>query len=323
MSVTRSRLRAHAIEWHVAPPPDADATHREHFLDLQRRCNAELCRHSALVRNVWLDVLEQCRPASHALLASMGQLAIMMRQLVLAREGHTLDLSHQADAQDPARVPLEGSAAVVVCFDAAGVPWCPPLPGMGMGDPYVLSERLHGWWSVWQQQFPVLSEQDWSLRAAWPETRALCAVIDDCYNASDRLCGHQNGRSSGDTNGNTSHAVSDGPNADASDAVRAMSTALGTMLALENSLSTDLWQRLGRSLSQHCDSMGVALPDAGFFAVAETHARLQARHGLYLLEAASLGDRLDEHAFFSAGFHVLDHLQRFWTTLAEAVQPRH
>ncbi|MDP2228791.1 MAG: hypothetical protein Q8J78_15075 [Moraxellaceae bacterium] len=324
MSVTRSRLRAHAIEWHVAPPPDTDATHREHFLELQRRCNAELCRHSALVRNVWLDALEQGRPAPEALQASMGQLAIMLRQLVLAREGHTLELSHHAEPPDSVRLPLQGSAAVVVCFDAAGVPWCPPLPGMGMGDPYVLSEQLYSWWSGWRQQFPALAQQDWGLRAAWPETRALCALIDCGYNADAGAAGARPESSeAGDGSGGLSRHADGNASGDSDGAAHGLATALGTMLALENSLSTDLWQRLGRSLAQHGERIGAMLPDAGFFAIAETHARLQARHGLYLLEAASLGDQLDEPVFFRAGLHVLDHLERFWTALAEAVQPRH
>ncbi|MFN3586151.1 MAG: hypothetical protein ACK4UT_01490, partial [Moraxellaceae bacterium] len=216
MSVTRSRLRAHAIEWHVAPPAQIEAARRNHFIDVQRRCNADFCRHSALVQNPWLAVLERDAVPLSPLLASLGQLAIVLRQLVLARERHTLQLGEQGLGEWP----QEGGAAVVVCFDGAGMPWCPPLPGVGMGDPYVLSERLHGWWSSWQQQFPVLAHQDWGLRGAWPATRQLCDAIDRNYNDS------------------------------------CFSTALGAMLALENVLSTDIWQRLGSSLRRHCEAAG-------------------------------------------------------------------
>lgn len=285
MSVTRSRLRAHAIEWHVAPPSQVEAGRRHHFLQLQRRCNADFCRHPALVHNAWLAALAHEGVSQRAVLASLGQLAILLRQLVLARERHTLMLGEHGSGQWPQEG--EGGAAVVVCFDGAGVPWCPPLPGIGMGDPYVLSERLHGWWSAWQKQFPFLAHQDWGLRAAWPATRALCDLIDRDYNES------------------------------------CFSTALGAMLALENGLSTDLWQRLGASLRQHCEAGGTALPDAGFFPVLETHARLQARHGLYLLEAVSLGDQLDEAEFFRAGMAMLGQLEQFWTALGEAVSVRH
>ncbi|MFN3586152.1 MAG: hypothetical protein ACK4UT_01495, partial [Moraxellaceae bacterium] len=65
------------------------------------------------------------------------------------------------------------------------------------------------------------------------------------------------------------------------------------------------------------------LPDAGFFPVLETHARLQARHGLYLLEALTLGEQLDDAEFFRAGLAMLEQLAPFWQALGEAVSVRH
>lgn len=282
MSVMRSRLRAHAIEWHVAPASHIDAGHRAGFLELQRRCNNELCRHPALTRNLWLDRLEAALPAEPALLATLTQLAIFMRQLVLARERHTLMLTERQMLLDG-----EGGAAVAICFDETGLPWCPPLPGMGIGDPYILSDRLHAWWLSWQRAFPALATQDWSLRQGSPATRTLCNLIERDYNAAD------------------------------------LSTALGVLVAIENGISTDLWQRLAKALRECCSLMGNNLPDAGFLPVAETHARLQARHGLYLVEAASVNDLLDEKAFFMAGTNALERLNDFWKEGGEALRARH
>ena len=281
MPVTRSRMRAHAVEWHVVPAAHIDAHHRAEFLGLQRRCNTEICRHSALTQNVWLDQIESGVPSLDHLLASLQQLAIFLRQLVLARERHALLLTE-------GRSLLESGSgtAVVICFDENGMPWCPPLPGMGLGDPYVLSERLHQWWSSWQRMSAQTSEE-WSFQQGWPVTKMLCDAIENGYNASD------------------------------------INTALGVLLALENGMSTDFWQRLGRGLSQRCAAFGVAMPDAGFFPVAETHARLQARHGLYLTEAASVHDQLEVEPFFRASLGALDRLNDFWQAMADSLRVAH
>lgn len=279
--VTRSRLRAHALEWHVAPAAHIDAHHRSGFLELQRRCNHELCRHAALTRNTWLDQIESSQAGLDVLLPTVQQLAIFMRQLTLARQHHALLLTESHTLQEP-----DSGVAVVVCFDENGVPWCTPLPGMGLGDPYILSERLHNWWSAWLRHSPRL-HQEWGLQQAWPSTQELCELIEMDYNAAD------------------------------------LSTRLGILLGLENGISTDIWQRLGRGLRQRCDADGVAFPDAGFFPVAETHARLQARHGLYLVEAASVHDMLDTEAFFSASLQALEKLNVFWQALAHKLQRTH
>ncbi|MGH8492097.1 MAG: hypothetical protein ACRERR_03165 [Moraxellaceae bacterium] len=281
MPVMRSRLRAHAVEWHVAPAAHIDAQHRVGFLELQRRCNSEICRHPALVRNLWLDRIESGSLVFENLLCTLQQLAIVLRQLTLAREQHALQLSDGHTLLD-----ADSGTAVVICFDENGVPWCPPLPGVGLGDPYILSERLHSWWSIWQRTVPQ-APPGWCLNQCEPVTRELCDAIDAHYNAND------------------------------------LSTALGTMLALENSMSTDIWQRLGRGLRQRCEENGIEFPDAGFFPVAETHARLQARHGLYLVEAASVHDLLDADRLFLAGQTALELLDNFWKMQADRLQLRH
>lgn len=281
MPVMRSRLRAHAVEWHVAPAAHIDSRHRADFLDLQRRCNSEICRHAALTHNVWLDQIETLSSPFESLLGTLQQLAIFLRQLTLAREQHTLRLTEGRTLMES-----DSGTAVVICFDENGVPWCPPLPGMGLGDPYILSERLHAWWTAWQQTMPE-APPGWCLQQCAGATRALCDMIERDYNNDN------------------------------------ISVALGTMLALENSVSTDLWQRLGRGLKQRCEAARVTFPDAGFFPVAETHARLQARHGLYLVEAASVNDMLDTEAFFNASQHALDALTDFWKAQASNLDTHH
>jgi hypothetical protein len=281
MPVTRSRLRAHAVEWHVAPAAHIDPLHRAGFLELQRRCNNEICRHPALTRNLWLDRIEAGALVFENLIFTLQQLAIFLRQLTLAREQHALYLT-----EGHTLLESDSGTAVVICFDENGVPWCPPLPGMGLGDPYILSERLHGWWSAWQRIAPQIPAE-WCLQQCSPVTRQLCDAIEKNYNCND------------------------------------LSAALGTMLALENSVSTDFWQRLGRGLRRCCSENNIDFPDAGFFPVAETHARLQARHGIYLVEAASVNDLLNEEGFFTAGQSALEALERFWKTQADALQIRH
>lgn len=279
MAVMRSRLRAHALEWHVAPPAHIDSRHRAGFLDLQRRCNSELGRHQALTHNAWLDQLEQAAtPPLEPLLHSLAQLVAFLRELALAREQHALGLS-----QDRRRADSDYGTAVVICFDEEGVPWCPPLPGLGMGDPRVMSERLQSWWNAWRRSLPD-TLQDAGLEQRLPATEQLCRLVAGAYNASDP------------------------------------GLALGTMLALENGISTDFWQRLGRGLRRCCEALGMKFPDAGFFPVAETHARLQARHALYLVEAASVHDVLDQEAFFQAGTDALERLTGFWLAQSRILQ---
>ncbi|MDO8267957.1 MAG: hypothetical protein Q7T32_09030 [Moraxellaceae bacterium] len=282
MSVTRSRLRAHAIEWHVAPTAEVDAGHRSHFLELQRRCNTELCRHEALTCNSWLDRLESQQVSQRDLLASVTQFGIFMRQLLLARQHHALRLTDHQPAPE-----MDGGPAVVVCFDAVGEPWCPALPNMGIGDPYHLSQRLHDWWMSWQRQYASLGGKDWGLASGWPTTHDLCEHIELHYNAMNP------------------------------------GVCLGVLVAIENALSTDFWLRLTRTLHEQCLAENLALPDGGFFCEAETDARLQARHGLYLLESASVHDLLDDDVFFQSAQRTLSLLARFWTALANAAQIRH
>jgi len=282
MSITRSRLRAHAIEWHVAPTPEVDARHRLHFLELQRRCNNELCRHEALTCNAWLDRLESKRVSQRDLLFSVMQFGIFLRQIFLARQHHALRLMEHLPAPE-----MNGGAAVVVCFDAVGEPWCPSLPNMGIGDPYRMSDRLHYWWQAWQRQFAALGGKDWSIAAGWAPTQDICEHIEHHYNAMDPA------------------------------------VCLGVMVALENALSTDFWVRLTRALQEQCAEENLALPDGGFFIDAETDARLQARHGLYLLESASVHDMLDDAVFFQSAQRTLTILTRFWSALANAAQMRH
>ncbi|MCC2637419.1 MAG: hypothetical protein K0Q68_1138 [Moraxellaceae bacterium] len=276
MAVMRSRLRAHAVEWHVAPAAHIDSRHRTGFLELQRRCNQELCRHPALTHNVWLDALEAARmpPTPERLLAALQQWVRFLGTLSRARSQHARSLQGGCGHEEG-----DCGTAVVICFDENGVPWCPPLPGLGMGDPRVMSERLQAWSNAWHQsvgQAPAVA----SPLAA---TDSLCALVERDYN-SPRLSG-----------------------------------SLGTMMALENAISTDFWQRLARGLRQCCEALGLKFPDAGFFPVAETHARLQARHVLYLVEGASVHDLLDEAAFFDAGLVALGSLDRFWAALAEGM----
>ncbi len=276
MAVMRSRLRAHAVEWHVAPAAHIDTPHRTGFLELQRRCNQELCRHHALTHNVWLDALEAARmpPAPERLLASLQQLTRFLSVLAQVRGRHARSLQGGSGHADG-----DCGTAVVICFDENGVPWCPPLPGLGMGDPRVMSERLQAWSNAWHRTVGQAPAAGTPLAT----TDSLCALVERDYNSSD------------------------------------LSVSLGAMMALENAISTDFWQRLGRGLRQCCEALGLKLADAGFFPVAETHARLQARHVLYLVESASVHDLLDETVFFDSGLAALGCLDRYWAALAEGI----
>lgn len=279
MAIMRSRLRAHALEWHVAPAAHIDSRHRSGFLELQRRCNQEMGRHHALTHNVWLDALEAASfpPSPEQLLDSLQQLSHVLAALARAREGHAARLGGSVHDDG-----ADCGTAVVICFDENGVPWCPPLPGMGVGDPGVMSERQQAWAKAWRH---VVGRQE--VAPAAPATAAVCALIARDYNA-------------------------------ASDSV-----SLGAMMALENAISTDFWQRLGRGLRQCAEALGLKFPDAGFFPVAETHARLQARHVLYLVEGASVHDQLDEEAFFAAALEALARLDDFWQAQAAPLQRAH
>lgn len=279
MAVMRSRLRAHAVEWHVAPAAHIDSRHRTGFLELQRRCNHELCRHAALTHNAWLDALEAAStpPTPERLLDSLEQFALLLGALAQAREAHAAGLKggRRDDCADC-------GTAVVICFDEDGVPWCPPLPGMGMGDPGVMHDRLQSWVRAWRH---VVGRE--GAAAPTPATAALCGLVAADYNAA------------------------------------VLSLSLGTMMALENAISTDFWQRLARGLRLCAEGLGLKFPDAGFFPVAETHARLQARHVLYLVEGASVHDLLDEEVFFHAGLAVLGRLEAFWQEQTGLLQRAH
>lgn len=272
----------HGIQWHFAAHQGMVPARRDPFRALQKRCNLVLGQHPAITRNAFLDKLEQGSWSLSSFLASLNQQAIFWRQLVLAREHHTLLLSerHQYPGSRSDALP------VAVCFDRYGVPWCPPVPEGGLGDPYALSERLHEWWSAWQHNFPALASSNYGMSAATPATRHLCEFIDRYYNAGD------------------------------------ITTAIGTMVAVESALSTDCWERLRVAGEKLCRLLGKPFPLPGYLITSETHARLQARHAMHLLdEHCHLGFAVDDDTLFLAVRSCLTRMAEFEQAQADTLQP--
>lgn len=279
-SATRSAL-PHGIQWHFAAPRENLMSRHEPFRLLQKRCNHVLGQHPAIIDNPFLSKLEQLPVSLASFLEAMNQQAILWRQLVLVREHHALILAEGGTFEEP---PPQ-IQPVAVCFDQAGVPWCPPMPETGLGDPYALSDRLHEWWGGWQKGFPQLAERGYGIKQAAPATRKLCEYLDHYYNANDR------------------------------------STALGTMVAIESALSTDCWDRLRLTGQRICLQLGQEFPAPGFLTTSEAHARLQARHALHLLAISSHLEEVDEAEFFRAAKACLECLGRFEQGQADLLQP--
>lgn len=279
-SATRS-VSPHGIQWHFAPQHDIHLPKHDATRLMQKRCNHVLGQHPAIISNDFLEKLEQDSVSLVSFLTAMNQQAIFWRQLVLVREHHALILAENA------RYPelQYSSLPVAVCFDSQGVPWCPPLPESGLGDPYALSERLHEWWGSWQNAFPMLEGRGYGLRQADPATRQLCEHLDSYYNAAG------------------------------------VATALGTMVAIESALSTDCWERLRRASQRVCDRMGRPLPAESFLITSEAHSRLQARHALHLLDMRCHSGDLEEDEFFRAVKACLTHLAAFEQAQAARLRP--
>jgi hypothetical protein len=237
----------HGIQWHFAAHDDTHSPRHDPFRALQRRFNQMLGQHPAITHNAFLDKLEEGSCGIPSFLNAMTQQAIFWRQLVLVREHHALILAEQQLYPETRFEVLP----VAVCFDAHGVPWCPPVPEGGLGDPYALSERLHEWWATWQRSFPVLADRGYILELADPATLRLCEFLDRYYNANDP------------------------------------DVALGTMIAIESTLSTDCWERLRQAGDRLCQKWSKPFPMSGFFITSEMHARLQARHAIHLLDRHS------------------------------------
>ncbi len=277
-SSTHRSAAPHGIQWYFTNTRETPITKHDHFRVLQRRCNHLLGTHPALTRNSLLDKLEAAPVKLDSFLSTMTQLAILWRQLALVREHHTLKLAEEAQQTSYLFMPI------AVCFDGEGVPWCPPLPETGLGDPYALSERLHEYWGQWQKTFPALQDHHYALRQAHAGTRSLCEFLDQYYNATD------------------------------------LSTSIGTMVAIESAMSTDCWERLRRSAESACQREGRNQPMPGFLHTSEAHARLQARHALHLLEVYSHAGRILEAEFFRAAKACLLKLAEFEQEQAQGLE---
>lgn len=272
----------HGIQWHFAAHDDTRHPRHDPFRALQKRFNHLLGQHPAIIRNAFLDKLEEGSSGLSSFLNAMTQQAILWRQLVLVREHHALLLAEQHLYPETRFEVLP----VAVCFDGQGVPWCPPVPEGGLGDPYALSERLHEWWATWQRSFPVLADRSYILQQATPVTQRLCEYLDVHYNANDR------------------------------------NTSLGTMVAIESALSTDCWDRLRLGGEKLCLKWGKPFPMAGFFITSEMHARLQARHAMHLLDRHSHEEEgVDDTRVFDAIRHTLTLLADFEEAQAQVLQP--
>jgi hypothetical protein len=271
----------HGIQWHFAAHGDDVSPAHDPFRSLQKRCNHVLGQHPAITRNAFLDRLETSDYSLTSFLAAMNQQAIFWRQLVLAREHHALLLSEQHRFQEDRFATLP----VAVCFDGHGVPWCPPVPDSGLGDPYALSERLYEWWRSWQYAFPALAASSYGLREATQPTQRLCEFVDRHYNAADDI------------------------------------TAIGTMVAVESALSTDCWERLRQCGEKLCLHLGKPFPMPGFLVTSELHARLQARHAMHRLDERSHdGSSLDDDALFVAIRSCLTRMAEFEQAQANMLQ---
>lgn len=275
---THRSAAPHGIQWYFTNSRELPFARHDHFRILQRRCNALLGTHPALTRNNLLDRLEAAPVTLSSFLDTMTQLAILWRQLALVREHHTLRLAEEVQHGAYLFMPI------AVCFDAEGVPWCPPLPESGLGDPYALSERLHEYWGHWQKAFPELQDHHYAIRQAHVGTRSLCDFLDQYYNAAD------------------------------------ISTSIGTMVAIESAMSTDCWERLRRAAESACQREGRNQPMPGFLYTSEAHARLQARHALHLLEVYSHAGRIVEAEFFRAAKACLLKLSDFEQSQAQCLE---
>lgn len=277
----QSVVSPHGIQWYFAAPRQAQTQRHDPFRSLQKRFNEMLGQHPAITRNTYLDILEEGHCSLPAFLHTLNQQAIAWHTLVRVREHHAARCAEQNLLTS---LPAD-SLPVAVCFDSAGVPWCPPVPEGGFGDPFALDERLHEWWGAWQWSFPALAGKAYALGDASPATRALCDHIDQFYNALD-------------------------PH-----------VALGTMVALESALSTDCWERLRRAGERFCQRMGRPFPLSGFLITSEMHARLQSRHAIRLLDQRSGELTQDEVAvIFDAMRSLLDVLSEFDVDQAESLR---
>jgi hypothetical protein len=272
----------HGIQWHFATHGDDISSAHDPFRALQKRCNHVLGQHPAITHNAFLDKLEDGGCSLASFLSAMNQQAIFWRQLVLVREHHALLLTEQK------RFAVERfeTLPVAVCFDREGIPWCPPVPESGLGDPYALSDRLHGWWRNWQQVFPALATKSYGMQDASPETQHLCEFIDRYYNSLDTI------------------------------------TSLGTMVAVESALSTDCWERLRVCSEKLCTHLGKPFPMPGFLITSEMHSRLQARHAMHLLdERCHDGSNVDDEGLFVAIRSCLTRMAEFEQAQASVLQP--
>ncbi len=247
------------------------------FLAFQGLLNDELARHACIMENPVLNLLETETGIQRLIPWLLPQWALVMSQLMLARQQLMIELLGDTPWARLTEVPVM-TVRRQVRYDGDGRGfWQEPSSNPNPAELLLrTTEQVHGWWEACQSLLPELGVLMPDMRLAAEPTRQLCTLIEHDYLHQD------------------------------------LSVALATMYVLENALSNDVSERL-RHAVERCQDSELPAPGLRFFDTLLQLARENSALVQHFIEAWYFFDKsADELAFLRQSMRLTQLYDGFW-----------
>ncbi len=274
---------AHSIAWVSVPllsvrsKTQLGARVLQRFTSFQGRLNEELVRHSCIVENPVLDLLDSVEGTRRLLPWLLPQWSLVISQMMLERQQLMIELLGDSIWAHLAESPVMTVRRQLTYNEEGNGVWQEPAEHP---DPATLllrtNDQVHGWWEVCQSLLPELGVMMPDMRLAEEATRQLCQLIERDYLEND------------------------------------LSVALATMYVLENALSNDVSLRLRRAV-ERCQDNELPAPGLRFFDSMLLLARENSALVQHFIESwYFFQPHANESAFMRQVLRVTQQYDRFW-----------
>ncbi len=255
MTESKTEQAAHAVAWISVPRLNSRARDPQHaqrlnrFLAFQGLLNDRLLQRTYLLDNPVLDAIEAEAGKGLLLPLFLPQWALLMGQMMLARQQLMIELLGDSVWSELAEKPALTVRRQVQYDDSGQAHWhepnAQPNPAQWLLE---TSRQVHGWWESCQSLLPELGALQPEAALASPVTRRLCCCVEEDY-----------------LNAN-------------------LPAALATIYLLENALSHDVTQRLRRAV-ERCQDEALPVPGLRFFDTLQGLARESSALAQHFIEA--------------------------------------
>ncbi len=255
MTELKMEQAAHAVTWISVPRLGVQARDPRHaqrvnrFLAFQGLLNDRLLQRTYLLDNPVLDAIDAEQGTGLLLPLFLPQWALLLGQMMLARQQLMIELLGDSVWSDLAEKPAL-TVRRQVQYDGTGQahwhePSAQPNPAQWLLE---TSRQVHGWWESCQSLLPELGALQPEAALASVATRRLCHCVEKDYLSAD------------------------------------LPVALATIYLLENALSHDVTQRLRRAVERRQDE-NLPVPGLRFFDTLQGLARESSALAQHFIEA--------------------------------------